>query len=229
MKTLLSMATLTLALSQGASAMVVNGDFESGMDGWDGIGVGGAFLGVGFTASMEERFFGDFDVSDSEVENFLGLGAGTLDGLSSGNAVEGSALKQSIEVQAGDVLTFDFLFATAEEPGSDYNDFAFFSVSGASSDVLADTNSPFSDSIYVPFIGTISATDWQTTTYEFLTGGVYTIGFGVMNVDDDLYGSAMLLDNVGLNVQSANVPEPSTIGLLAIGLVGLGLARKRLS
>ena len=48
------------------------------------------------------------------------------------------------------------------------------------------------------------------------SGATHSIGFGVVNVSDDLVGSAVLIDNVSLSI--AAVPEPSTYALMLAGL-----------
>lgn len=220
-KLTVSAAIALLALGQSAQAMVVNGDFSSGFDGWQGTGVSGEFFNLGYAVAAS----GSGDVSQAEVESFLGLST-SLDDLGFGNATEGSAFKQDITVEAGDVLTFDFNFLTNEYTPSDYNDFGFFSVSPDPIS-LASTGSDFvSSAMILDGVGFESETGDQSYSYTFASAGTFTIGFGAMNEGDNSVASALLIDDVTL---SSSVPEPSTLGLLAIGLVGLGLARKRLS
>jgi Subtilase family/SdrD B-like domain len=58
----------------------------------------------------------DSSVTDAELETFLGLQTGKLYSLLNGNATQGSAFKlQTITVQAGDILKFDWNFDTQLE------------------------------------------------------------------------------------------------------------------
>lgn len=222
----LTAGIVSVLLASSASAMVVNGDFSDGINGWDSIGNSGTIFGTGYGLTYGSGADAD------DIENFLGLGSGSLSAVStSGNPVtNGSALAQTISVEAGDVLTFDFAFFTYEDAGEDeYTDFAFLSVASAGGDDvsnIANTESPSLMDLYFS-----ATTGIESYSYTFADAGDFILGFGVVNVEDDEVNSGLALDNVALNggtSTTAAVPEPSTVGLLAIGLVGLGLARKRL-
>lgn len=133
-------------------------------------------------------------VSDSELENFLGLNPGSIDGFGNGDANEGSALRlKPITVNAGDVLSFDFNFLTDElTPDSTFEDFAFVSITPNVLSQLADTNSSF---LLSP-TGFREETDYDTFTYQFPTGGTYLVGIAVVDVEDELLESALLVDNL---------------------------------
>jgi hypothetical protein len=154
-------------------------------------------------------------VLDSDIETFLGLVVGTLDGLITEDVIAGSAIKQTITVSDGDVLTFDWNFLTnevgegdEEDEGDDVQDFAFVSLSSGYTDILADVLF----SIFMPSSTTFNdETGFAAFSYTFTTGGTFTLGFGVMHADDNEVDSGLLLDNVTI------IPEPATIGLLALG------------
>ncbi|NEO92178.1 MAG: hypothetical protein F6K56_18870 [Moorea sp. SIO3G5] len=133
-------------------------------------------------------------VSDSEIENFLELNPATIDGFGNGDAKEGSALTlKPITVKAGDVLSFDFNFLTDElTPDSTFKDFAFVSITPNVLSNLADTNSSF---LLSP-TGFREETDYNTFTYKFPTGGTYLVGMAVVDVEDELLESALLVDNL---------------------------------
>jgi hypothetical protein len=215
---------LTLAvLPNIASADVTNGGFETGdFTGWSTIGVASietAAYGAGPTEGSYQALVISEDgslVSDSTIETFLGLAAGTLDGLIDDDATAGSAIKQTITASAGDMLTFDWNFLTDEMVGT-VPDFTFVSIVSGTSEILADVGS----STFVSSATTFSnETGFTMFTYTFPTSGTFTLGFGVMHAWDNEVDSGLLLDNVTI------IPEPTTICLLGLGALSL-LRRKR--
>lgn len=142
-------------------------------------------------------------VSDAELENFLGQPSGTIDGLGNGNATEGSAIKQNFSASAGQTVTLNWNFLTNEAtPDTLYNDFAFVSVRplGGTS-TLADTNSRF------PLLGNNTRfnneTGYNTFSYEIPTTGTYTLGLGVVDVEDRVVSSGLLVDNVNVGTNGS--------------------------
>ena len=218
---------LTLPGSANA-ASVTNPGFETGdFTGWATIGntsVETAAFGTG----PAEGSFQALLVSGSgsgpaanlvDLEGFLGLTPGSLNGLGNGGVTQGSAIKQAITAAAGDVLTFSWNFLTSESTPSSFNDFGFFSVVNGSADLttLANTNSVFQLSP-IPFF---EETGYQSFSYTFASAGTYTLGFGVVDVGDTSFNSALLLDGFS----STPIPTPA----LLPGLIGMGVAawRKR--
>ncbi|HEY9725652.1 MAG TPA: S8 family serine peptidase [Chroococcales cyanobacterium] len=146
-------------------------------------------------------------VSDAQLETALGLSAGAIDALGNGNATQGSALQfQSITVQAGDILSFDWNFLTQEStPSKFHNDFGFVAISNSSLSELADTHSSF-----IPFSGGFSEqTGYGTFSYQFTQAGTFNVGVGVVDVRDKFVDSGLLVDN--FSITSGN---SSTQGLV---------------
>ncbi|MBD2384784.1 PEP-CTERM sorting domain-containing protein [Cylindrospermum sp. FACHB-282] len=158
----------------------------------------------------------DNGTSQNVVESFLGLGSGTLNTLNT-NPTNGSAIKNTITVQANDVLTFNWKFQTSDY--LPYNDFSFYSIA-SSAYQLAD----------VAQVGNYGQTTSQTS-YTFQQGGTYTIGFGVFNARDYSVSSNLIIGDVnsaGNPDYPPEVPEPLTmLGSLTAAGFGVILRRKR--
>lgn len=151
-----------------------------------------------------------------ELDAFLSLPRGSLSLLSpSGiSATRGSAMRQSISAAAGDTLSFDYLFATNEGKGGANNnviDFAFVTVTAPT--VLAqvlypvdpaispvDPAYPLERSALVSPITNVSYAEqlkggYQKFEVTFAVAGDYVLGVGVLDVEDELIESALLVDN----------------------------------
>ncbi len=171
--------------------------FESGdATGWSTAG--GVFVIGAFDDGPTEGAFqaalttGSGAVSDGELETLLGVAPGTIDGLSTGDATEGAAIKKTLIVEAGDTLSFDWNFLTVESTPSSFNDFAFVVITdGTGTTVLADTFSSFTSSA-TPFN---EETGYATFEYTFTSSGVFMVGVGVVDVGDTGIDSALLVDN----------------------------------
>ncbi|MEO0377884.1 MAG: PEP-CTERM sorting domain-containing protein [Cyanobacteria bacterium P01_A01_bin.17] len=141
-------------------------------------------------------------VSDADIESFLGLTSGTIDGLGNGDATEGSAIKQTFSGTAGQTLTFDWNFLTNEvTPDPTFNDFAFISLFPDGSSTLADTNSRF------PLLGNDisfnNETGFNAFSFVLPDDGDYTLGLGVVDVGDTIVDSALLVDNLNLGTNGS--------------------------
>ncbi|NEP80514.1 MAG: trypsin-like serine protease [Okeania sp. SIO3B3] len=210
---------------------IQNGSFEEGLSGWSIIGAAGLPTDFGTPTSdgdSDAFIYNDLiAVSDYEIEEFLGLAAGSLEDLSGSFPFEGSAIKQTFTANAGDILSFDFNFLTdelaAEDLGEEmFNDFSFVSLSGADTylDLLADTSSDFVPSNTYFF----DETGYQSFSYEIRETGTYTLGFGVADAEEFTGFSGLLVDNVKL----ASTPEPTTtIGLFASVFGAFSLLKRK--
>lgn len=225
-------ASVGMVASAAPAATIVIGDFEGALDaGWTSSGnVATRTNAFGVGSTLNNRFLElrtTTGVStDAALNAFFGFAANTIDGLSpnGNNVTEGSGVRLVLAVNAGDQIQFDYNFLTNENTtdAPTFRDFAFSTIrSGAQGEVvLADvfsmTRQPTSN-------GGWSQTDWQTASYTFAMAGTYTLGFGVVDVQDTQVDSRLLLDNI-LLIQT---PEPGTGVLVSLGLVALALRRRR--
>ncbi|GJD19068.1 hypothetical protein RIVM261_040240 [Rivularia sp. IAM M-261] len=218
--------SLLIATEKVHALNLTNSSFETGdFSGWTNLGqttVEDSGFGVAPTngnyQAVLETLSLDTGASANQLESFLELTSGSLTSL---GAIEGSAIKQTITVNAGDSFSFDWNFLSDDFQNSDYNDFAFFSLTNVTE--LANTFSP----TVFSFSRLSNQTEYQKYTYNFQVAGTYTLGFGVADVGDDTVNSALLVDNLKLYHIPQTIPEPASISgiCIAIGL-GFGLKNK---
>jgi hypothetical protein len=162
------------------------------------------------------------------LAEFLGINASKLD--VGGYAYEGSAIKKTINVNAGDVLKFAWNFQTNEtalatDPwrGS-FIDYSFFLVDGQLNK-LADINNANAK------LGSIfdQETGLKPYEYKFNNTGTYTVALGVVDINDYNVSSALSLENIRVEKAYAvpePVPEPMT--MLGTGVaLGFGVLLKK--
>ncbi|MBD2363589.1 PEP-CTERM sorting domain-containing protein [Anabaena minutissima FACHB-250] len=213
-----------------AQAIVLNGDFSNNLNQWETTGdvsiSNGQALLTTASSTLEDDYpepAGQFNFSGTEVipigelETFVGVNPLELGEY----AIEGSALKQTFTVQAGDILSFSWQFLTNEETPDLFgtNDAAFIILKNlnSSSNVirLADTNGVFSPSTTLGFS---AATGVNTFKSQSLTAGNYILALAIAGDGDNNVTSALLVDNVKTQPGNAEpVPEPESI-------LGLGTA-----
>lgn len=229
---LLSVATL-FGLESSAEAIVLNGGFETGdfSNGWIPIGDASIVTDAYGVAPVEGSFQALITTRSGSVpdtcsifypvclESFLELPPGTLDTLEPKGVVEGSAIKQTITVRAGDTLSFSWNFLSNETLFDDdpttFNDLAFISIGKVLK--IADT----SDLISLSNTRFHTESGYRTFSYQFTQGGTYLLGIGVLDAEDgnNFFPSGLLIDNVEIR----SVPEPITIvgSLVALGIGAL--------
>jgi hypothetical protein len=219
-------ASVALGTARTAQAQIVNGGFETGdFTGWATAGdttvVMEAFGVVPPQGQFQAQISTLVDaVSDTDIETFLGLTPGTLDGLGNGDAVEGSAIRQTFSATAGQILTFKWNFLTDEDvdfADPDFNDFAFFSIAPAAFELADIVTWP----LFSPATGILNQTGYQMGMFTIPATGMYTLGFGVMDAGDGGIESVLLVDDVAV------VPEPASMALMLLGAPGLLAARRR--
>jgi len=220
LKASLIAATIGLMFAGSAMAAVTNGGFAgNSLAGWNKLGdvtvaSGGAFLTT--ATLLDDDTPGDpgifnasgtsaYDVGMGGFESFAGLNAGALD-TESDFAYDGSLLTQTISVNAGDTLTFNWNFFTNEGINQD---FAFVAIDGAFTKLTQASNALVPS---VPYGFTTGASVYSQT---FANASSFTLAFSVVDINDSGLTSALWLDNVQL---TAAVPEPETYAMLLAGL-----------
>lgn len=221
--------TIVQSFEQPFGSLVAGWDREPST----GAAAGAVSLVSGFTAALAPfgpthmgaavlmRSTGMSAAGDSALESYLGLSANGLpndvgtfshqagDGT---EAVSGSAIKTTVVLTTADlvagklIVSFDWNFISAEsvspsQPGA--NDYAVFTVSdGTTSRVLMLSDARSTG---------LGASGWRTSTYDLTSvfgaditaGRTLTLGFAVINDQDNLYPSSLLLDNVRINAPVA--------------------------
>lgn len=164
---------------------------------------------IGFQAGIA----GGIMYSAPEGDYYLVLGAGEGD--------EWATAGQTFDMVAGQYLNVWAAFDWGDyDAASGYQDGIYVVVKNGSGTVLQTL---FGDSgLFHPdfYDGAWTATDF-TATYT----GTYTLEFGVRNTTDNSNPSWGLFDAY---VSSDKIPEPATLALMGLGLIGLGLSRRRI-
>ena len=139
----------------------------------------------------------------SKLESFLGIPDRSLpkDSVDNTFAANGSAFKLKVSVQAGDEISFDWMFdardfVNSPPDGKADNDFAVFTVAGGAGPELFKLSD-------IRQTGDQSATGWRSSIYKASAAADLTIGFQVVNdrIADSPreQNSFLLVDNVRLN------------------------------
>lgn len=213
--------TTAFAILLAASPLFaqVNPNFDTNLSGWTTTGDasvrdGTAYLttatsvGPGDDGVSNFNFSGTNIVDSLALETFAGLASGALDPdpANSVFAFEGSAIKQTFNVQAGDFIGFTWQLLTNEASGNDY---AFVFLDGVFA-TLGTSASATPTSIY-GFSRATNTGSFLSST--FTTAQTITLTVGIVDAGSDgATSSALRFDTV-------TIPEPSTYALLALSAV----------
>ncbi|WP_024954688.1 retention module-containing protein [Sulfurospirillum arcachonense] len=116
----------------------------------------------------------------SEINNFIGGSVGAQDAIDpSEDPTNGSALKLTVLVEAGETVNFNWTFYDAEEEGqNEYSDFSFVVIDGQEIQLLASAFDA-------------GAINNGVFSHTFADAGNHEIVFGVMNEDDTAVSPAL--------------------------------------
>ena len=194
-------ATAGLLIAAGAHAAPV---FSDNFDGENGN-----------TTVLNYTGFANFTVTDGTVD-LIGTpsgysivcagGAGACVDLDGTTGNPGALTSSAIDFAAGDyTLTFD--------------------LSGNQRTQSTDTVTVSLGSLLNETISLAGFDPFQTFSFNFSVVAPTTASLIFQNDGSDNIGA--ILDNVAINGGADPVPEPGMIGLLGLGLLGLGVARRR--
>jgi hypothetical protein len=241
-------AALGVASAPSAHAAIVNGSFETGdFTGWTTTGdatvqmsdfyapiPNGSNQAV-LTTSVNGSLGAPASVNIAGLDSFLNLAAGTLEGQS---AQSGSAFKQTFHATAGDTITFKWNMLSTEG-AEGFPDFAAYTLVGPGGGNASETTLANAQAATTPINGLLGAatfaneTGYQSAAFNITTTGNYTLGFGVFNVIDTSFNSALLVDAVsgatgGNGGGGSTVPLPAAVFVAPIGAFVARAASKRL-
>ncbi|UCD73796.1 MAG: thrombospondin type 3 repeat-containing protein [Phycisphaerales bacterium] len=193
-------------------ADVPDWSFEGGdLEGWEALATVGV-VDAGFGTSAACGTYQAIMTNGTgawpwyQIEDFLDLPYGSL-GIIGDYPTEGSAIRRTVNVNAGDELVFQWNLLTDEITGNFFNDFAFVSIVDEGAILLADTFYPefsLSDTTYQ------EETGYHFFSYTFPSDANVTIGFGVCDSNDEFVDSALLIDCIDILTPSTNAPPEIT-------------------
>lgn len=233
----LILAGSLLVVPNASRANLVNGSFESGLNGWSSLGdvstvtsaIGvtppegslQAFLTTSSRIGDSHNFSGIDAALAADLATFLGVAAADL-----GASYEGSALSQTFTITESGLLSFRYNFLTTEGGA---NDFAVVILNGVITQLAAgaDATNPSLVELDPIFGDPASETGYQNLSLVLPTAGTYTLAFAVFDANDEFIPSALLVDDVRATFNGNVIPEPSTVLLAGLGGVILLASRRR--
>ena len=228
-----------LTLSSTASAGLINAGFEDGdLSNWNVTGdvtvtqsiadfQTDTFGGIGIINTFEGLYMAELSagqVAANTLASIMGVTEATLEATNGGaNATDGSLMYQSTTANAGDTFTFNWNFV--EEDYIPFDDWAFY---GIQFENEATQLFKFASlGVTGPSSGA-TINGWESLSVNISQTGGYKFYFGIVNTQDTNLDSTLFIDGIsGTGTLSTSVPEPSSLAILGLGLLGLVRFRKK--
>ncbi|MDD3355180.1 PEP-CTERM sorting domain-containing protein [Zoogloea sp.] len=116
----------------------------------------------------------------------------------------------TISSKVSNVTSFDWFFQAKDY--MPFNDYGWYRLDSGAINVLSNVSA----------VGDYGNSGWQTFIFDTAFTG--TLTFGVNNEMDTGLSSELYIKNVE---SASKVPEPVSLSLVAMGLAGLGLSRRK--
>ncbi|MBU1374775.1 MAG: PEPxxWA-CTERM sorting domain-containing protein [Alphaproteobacteria bacterium] len=194
-------AAMGLSVTAAQAATFANGSFEAALTGWT---ANSDFIVTPSIYNHDDHADGFTPYDPIEGVSFATLMADQPDAP--------VTLRQTFTTMGG---LFSGWAAFSANDIVGYNDSSFVKVFNDSTTIVLFAKN-------VNLVGSYGQTGW-TQFSTALTAGTWTVEAGVLNDQDALSGSHLLLDNFAM----AEAPEPATWALMLIGFFGLGGAIRR--
>jgi MYXO-CTERM domain-containing protein len=222
---------VTGSLVSGAQ-LINNGTFETGtLAGWTVASQAGSFAGSNFFALSGTT-------TPQSGSSTVGPASGTFYAVSDGNGSGAHALLQPFIVPGGSTVVLSFSLFVNSYGGNFVNPIGLDFTDGANQharvDILTAGASAFDTGAGVLrnfYLGTDSGSNphaYANLSFDItsLVGGGGSFQLRFAEVDNQFFLN-MGVDNVSIVTSPAGAPEPLSAALAALGLIALGLLRRR--